>query len=184
MPRATEPSELLAKLFEIPGPERLDVVRPTKVALNNLDQEWSQLRSADDVARDWCWATVADDPDVFAVRDELGGVLALWRACRPIITLQKRVFYRLDNIEVKPGERGRALGRFVLALVAFRAIELAAQRIILAAPPERVAWYQSVGAVDASDLRWKYPAELKALQFEETLVLNMKEVASALEVKK
>lgn len=179
-----EKSTLLAKKWDIPQAKVVHLVRPAKSTLERLDEEWSSQREKGDVAEGWEWSSVWGDADVFVLRDEQRTPLAAWRAVKPLVTLKGQIFYRLDNLEVKPALRGAAVGRFMLALVACRTVELSAARILLAAPPARIAWYQSIGAVDASGLGWNYPTGLAALMFEPVTVLEMKEVADALEIKK
>jgi hypothetical protein len=97
-----------------------------------------------------------------------------------VILLGSSRRYRLDNIEIIGSSRGGPLGRFTIALIAARACELSAG-VILACPPELVLWYQTMGAIDASSLGWKYPGGLRALQFDEPAAQRLKEFADALE---
>lgn len=184
MPRA-ETSALLTKRWRIPESGDVQLVRPAKMGLEQLDEEWSGSREPGDVSEGWAWASAWGSPDLFVLRDENREALAVWRSSKPLVTFDKQRFYRLDNIEVAPLMRGVSVGRFMMALVASRASELLPTAgILLAAPPARVRWYLRIGGRSASSLGWKYPAGLEPLMFEPPAVHSMKEMARALEIEK
>lgn len=179
-PRPT--SGLLLKRWNLPNVGLVSLVRPARAALELLDENWSVLRSAQDISAGWRWVEVADDPDLFLLRRAADTApLGLWRASKPTITLDRNRWYRLDNVEVHPGNRAAGLGRFLLLLIAARAAELDCSGVVLAAPSDRVAWYELAGAVDASSLDWDYPKVLKSLQFSGTTFLDMSKAAHELE---
>lgn len=157
-------------------------MRPARARLEQLDADWAQLRAKDDIAAGWKWASVAAEPEVFAVVDANDQVLAIWRAKKRVDLGKAGTFYRLDNIEVQPGLRGGQVGRFTILLVSARAHELG-QAILLAAPQERVNWYVDQGAAPADNLGWKCPNMLVPLQFTEDAVRTLKEKADVLEEK-
>lgn len=138
------------------------------------------------MAHDWAWESVFDDPELFLLRTREQDVereLAVWRSGKGVITLEQKRFYRLDNIEVNPDDRGGVVGRFLVALIGSRAHELGTG-VVLACPEGLVKWYESQGAKPGTDLGWKYPKELRVLKFEADAVRKLKEIADALEDKK
>jgi len=176
-------SSLLQKVWRIPDKGRVRLIRPSRARLQKLSKRWEEKRTPEDLAKGWDWESVWEDPELFLLLTEDDVELALWRSSKGAITLRGRRFYRLDNIEVNPEERGGILGRFLVTLVASRASELGIG-VILACPAGLVRWYEGQGATDGTDLDWKYPKDLRALKFETDAVKNLKELAHALEDQK
>ncbi len=177
------PSSLLQKVWSIPGVGKVTVIRPSRARLQKLSRRWSEKRKPGDLATGWKWEDVWADPEVFLLRGPNDEELALWRSSKGAINLAGESFYRLDNIEVNPDERGGVVGRFLMTLIGSRANELGSG-VILACPEGLVPWYEDQGADDGTGLGWKYPKELRVLRFDADAVNNLKEFADALEDKK
>lgn len=169
----------------VPNIGRVELVRPARATLIELDSIWSALRPSDAVSTPWSWALVARDADLFLIR--AAGThhgLAIWRSKRPMTVLRGARYYRLDNLEVAPTAQSRGLGSLLLALAATRACELGCSGIVLAAPEELVGWYARAGAQDALSLGWTYSPGMSPLVFEGAEFAKLKEVADDLRTSK
>lgn len=176
-------SQLVGRRYRLLADFEVRVDVPQFATLQSIDDQWANERETDDLAKDWKWASVVRDKDVFVVRGREDDVVSIWRSTKSTITLADLRVYRLDNLEVRPRARKSGLGRFTVALACWRAVECKAARLVLAAPPERVPFYLELGAEDARQLKWKGAAGLIALQFASEAILKLKELVDALEIK-
>src|ERR1700733_9242739 len=102
------------------------------------------MRRTDDTHA-WSWRdNLSLAHDAFCVTRASNASLpvAFWcSTARRLLRLQDGLAYRLDCVEVDPTLRGAEVGLFALALVATRALECGANRIVLGALPQAKKFY-------------------------------------------
>lgn len=146
-----------------------DIVRLDQ--LEDIDATWPAIRErmdpdGTDPARGWLWCTIGGAcSEKHAVRDGDGAIVALWASAKEKpIKLQEGPAYRLDWLEVRADLRSGGRGLACLAIIAARAIELGADRVVLGAHPDprTLRFYDTIGAERRAPRPWKAPRNLVA----------------------
>jgi hypothetical protein len=112
------------------------------------------------------------------VLDVDGDALALWSAGgRLPLTLAGGPAYRLDFLEVRGDHRGGLVSAIALALIATRAAELGARRIVLGATAGAADFYRRQQAKEGAIPGWKPGADLLPFEFTPDLTDQLCEIA-------
>jgi GNAT superfamily N-acetyltransferase len=157
-------------------------MKPTASVLEEADASWSTARSPSD-AHDWRWTRlVVDSHDDFAVLDGSNAPVALWssHASKPL-ELPGGEAYRLDFLEVAPPLRGKEIGVFTLGLIAIRALECGATRLVLGSIPQAARFYDSVGGRQHKIRGWKVARGLLPYEFPHDALTRLREAIDELE---
>lgn len=179
--RKTPPSTKLDTLrWDVPGLGRVRLNFASKATLSTVDREWPKERRGDD--EDWRWVEIARTArEVFCLASEGGTVVALWASRERVpIELAGGAAYRLDCFEV--GTAFRATTRasvFAIALVALRAHEVGAKRIVLGAVsrPNVTGFYEKTGAIEGPIKGWKVRPDLLPFEYTAKATKELREIA-------
>ncbi len=158
--------------------------------LEAIDATWPSIRErcdpkGTDPARGWRWCAIGSEcVEKQAVRDATGEIVALWASGkdRPI-TLQEGPAYRLDWLEVRADLRSGGRGLACMAIIAVRAAQLGADRIVFGAHPDprTLSFYDGIGAERRAPRPWKAPRDLVAYVLGPKRSSELKGLADALE---
>lgn len=177
-------SKLEGRWWNVPQVGRVTLAKPSTDLVAAVDREWSRQRPASDWHQTWRWQQILDGvQEAYALVSADHAALALWSSKKKKpIKLPEGTFYRLDNLEVVPASRGGVVGTFTLALIAARATELDADRIVLAAFPIRglCEAYERAGAIGRCPQGWNCPRNLVPFVFEPAAVELLKAFADGL----
>ena len=183
---SSRPASALAGKKLLLNDERLTLVHATEAHGSTADATWPIKRTTADLHQLWLWKQIlADHPhERFALVDDGDQPVAFWCSSKksPIVLSGIR-HYRLDYVEVRPQDRGGLSGYAVLALIAARAVERGADRLVLAAfdVPGLVDFYErTVGARRGCPAGWNPPPMLVPFVIEEKMLIHLKEFADAL----
>lgn len=176
------PTTLTRLRWDIPD---VGIVIVRAATFNNcvaIDATWPPSRRPADVHHAWRWVDIWSSlKDCFVIMDSECPV-AIWGSSvsRPL-QLAGTTYYRLDYLEISPAHRGKILGAFSTAVIAFRASELGATGIVLTAfhVPGLVEFYEKMGAVRGAPRGWSHPKELVPLTFELSALQRLKEFSDA-----
>ena len=140
------------------------------------DAIWGPLRPEE---IPWRWKGVFPDAhDFFAVStlepSSEEAPLSMWCSTSPrVLQLPGGVSYRLDFFEVHPSARGSFVAAFTVALIARRALECGASRVVLAAVPESRKIYDRTGAKQKLVKGWKNAPGLLPFVYEDAALRQL-----------
>lgn len=178
--RRKPPSTGLAALrWNLSGLGKVGVDFASKATLSTVDREWPKQRRGDD--EDWSWVEIARTArEVFCLATEGGTVVALWASRgRVPIELAGGAAYRLDCFEVGMTFRATPASVFAIALVALRAHEVGARRIVLGAVSRQnvVKFYEKTGAIEGPIKGWKVHRDLLPFEYTAKATKELREIA-------
>jgi hypothetical protein len=155
--------------------------RPSAPIASKADA-WERLPS--DSGVNWSWRDLlghAHDYFCVSLAAKPGVPVGLWcTTSKRVLRLDGGRAYRLDFIQVAPDARGAEAGIFTLGLVAARAIECGAVRIVLGSIPGAAKVYERAGATRGRVGDWKEPHGLIPFHFEADALKNLIEATNEL----
>jgi len=178
------------RTWDFPNVGVLSVTAAEYDDLDDVDARWPALREqadpdGNDPARGWVWSRIAQScPERFAVRDRSGAIIALWASTKDApLRLQEGPAYRLDWFEVRADLRSGGRGAACVHLIALRALDCGADRIVLAAHPNArtLQFYDELGAERRLPRGWKPGRDLVAYVVGPDRLTEMKDLADDLE---
>lgn len=120
--------------------------------------------------------------DDFCVTDTSDMPLALWCTRAPaVLKLPGGDAYRLDFIEVKPEFRGAEMGAFTLGLVATRALECSASRLVLGSLPQARKLYDNSGGLQRKVAGWRAARGLLPYEFLTEALVELRDAVADVE---
>lgn len=164
-------SSLMAMRLDLPRP-----LGPLRILVAECDhgryadRTWARPSSASN--SHWCWYDIIrgrSERFVLVSESAPSVPLGFWCSDRTTtIQLEGRPFYRLDYLERSPCVQGGVVGPLLVALAAWRARELGAEAIVLAALPEPalIDWYTRLGATKRKVRGWTAQQGLVTLVIE------------------
>ena len=147
-------SNLSGGSFSLPGGLEVRCVRsPPLSLLQAADASWIPQRRPTDV--DWTWVgTLPESRDMFAImRHNKEEPVAIFSSkVKRLLRLPDGPAYVLDYLEVGPAYRGTASGVsiFAMTLVAARALECGAKKLVLSSTKEATRFYDAMGGHPAA----------------------------------
>lgn len=150
----------------------LSVQRAGRGHLESLDREWDLFPAPiDDESAHWRFARIGTTrPERFVVRDQAGHYLGGWLDHSRLISVPTAAgallpdAYRLDFLRVRPDIRGLGLGVQILGLIAMRASERGAHRLVLQSLDQARGFFENRGAKPS---RWRGAQALANLEFDD-----------------
>jgi GNAT superfamily N-acetyltransferase len=150
----------------------LRVVTPSDRHLEEIDTEWPTGRRPTDWHHAWRWKELAAGKvEVLAVVGANDKAVGIWCSAKhKPIRLPDGLFYRPDYLEVAPAVLGQELGVFLFLLIAARALELGADRVVLGTWEILRDFYRGLGGVEGKPRGWNLESNLVPFTFDrETL---------------
>jgi hypothetical protein len=177
------PTGLIGGTWLLPTAGEVRCVKPDQTLASLADERWPSGRRPDDV-HNWSWRKILGEAhDIFCVASafETPRPVALWCSTAPrLLRLAGGPAYRLDCIEVAPEARGAEVGVFTLGLVAARALECGAKKLVLGALPQAVKLYDRTGGQKVVSKGWRVARGLLPYEFAEATLVELKEAANEL----
>jgi hypothetical protein len=172
-------SQLISRRWALPEPDRrqftLETV--TRAHAAKIDREWPALRFPFDEHLHWKWRDICfAGGESFVLIGENGDPAGIWCSAKPKpITLPEGTFYRLDRLEAAPSHRGGIFGVFLFAVAATRAVETAANGMVLGALPAVASFYQGLGGHQVLQAGWRTDPDLVPFTFSRDTLLQLAE---------
>lgn len=168
---------------EDPAVPLLRIAAATPALVAQADDEWSRTRLRGDIHNSWAWTEILKRTrDTFVMVDADGAAAGAFASTHSTpILLSGKPYYRLDFLEVAPRYRGGEVGAVALGIVGYRARELGASGIVLAAfnVPGLVTFYESLGAKRGAPRGWNVPPRVLPLHFDEDALDRLEAIAHA-----
>ncbi|HEU4579541.1 MAG TPA: hypothetical protein VFS67_14885 [Polyangiaceae bacterium] len=144
--------------------------------LTQIQATWPDGRQPSDQHHDWNWPEICrGTPEAFCLVHQPGTVAAIWCGKHRPIRLAEKTFYRLDRFEVCPSYRGTTIGLLTFSIIAGRALELAADGLVLASLPAAVDFYRKLGGEQRKFQEWNVDDELIPFVFDKQKLLELHE---------
>lgn len=149
--------------WDLPNFGLIRVSRGSPQDLKSLDAEWLALPPPkNDPTADWRFHPLGEGrKERFCVRNASDEFIGIWLDHNELVCGDA---YRVDFLKRRPGCGG--LGRFLVGLMALRAGELGAKRLVFQPVPTAEKLFRTWGALDCPD--WKGRESLPNLQLSVT----------------
>lgn len=148
-------SRTTRRRWPIDGLGTVRLVGASPNLLKELDRTWPPLRpDAADVSWHW-YAVAAATGERWAITLDLKTVAA-FVAGPKLLKLPDGLTFRLDFLETRGDLRGKSLGALSMALIAKRALEVGATRLVLSALPriDALRLYDQTGGERVTSRGW------------------------------
>ena len=160
----------------------LRVERGVPQLLKQLDQEWLGLAPEQDPVPEWRFYEFAREPhrkERYVVVDSSGRCMAVWLDHDRSVCGDA---YRLDYFKVRPDAFRHGVGVLALGMIAERALEFGAARVVFQPIASSEAFYRGprVGAEQCPD--WKGGHSLPNLQLSPSSIIRLTENLRAFQV--
>lgn len=164
---------------------RIRVCLPKTTHLATIDGTWPARRKDSDRHKDaWEWTRLVRDlAECFIAVEEDDRPIGIWGSRREtLLRLPGGSYYRLDFLEADPDRRGGPVGVLTIGLAACRALELAADGMVLATfPIEGLRrFYKAVGAVEERARGWNCDKHLLPFHFNAAALKRLREATDEL----
>ena len=181
-PFPPSPSELTKRNWNLESTGEISCRHTDGEFLRAADALWIPRRRPGDV-QNWRWTKIHPDArDIFglmAILGETSGTpLGLWvSTASRLLDLPGGPAYRVDFLELYREVRGAEVGVFLMGLIADRALECGAKRVVLGSFPESRKLYDVTGGRQHPVKGWKVAEGLLPYEFLERELVELREAA-------